>query len=227
LRTYFDNVREGPGVWKWLHYFDVYHRHLHKFVDRPVSVVEIGIYSGGSLEMWRHYFGPGCRVHGVDIQPECKVYENDFTTVHIGDQADRRFWKRFRECVPTVDVLIDDGGHTPEQQVVTLEEMLPHLRPGGVYICEDVVGVGNKFAAYAYALAEGFNNWRPDPGRTVQNSRPSAFQAAIASVHLYPFVFVVEKRDSPVEEFLGPKHGTQWQPFLKKIDTWTAAAPDR
>ena len=110
---------------KWLHYFDLYHRHLQKFIDRPVTVVEVGVYSGGSMPMWRHYFGEHCRVHGVDIQEECKMYEDAHTTIHIGDQADRAFWKRFRESVPAVDVLIDDGGHQPEQQMVTLEEMLP------------------------------------------------------------------------------------------------------
>lgn len=92
------------------------------------------------------YFGDGCRVHGVDIQQACKAYEDSHTSIHIGDQADRGFWKRFRGAVPTVDVLIDDGGHHPEQQKVTLEEMLQHLRPGGVYICEDVHGICHPFA---------------------------------------------------------------------------------
>src|SRR5205823_10308032 len=107
--------------------------------------------------MWRQYLGKGCRVHGGDTQKECKVYEDSHTTIHIGDQADREFWKRSREAVPPVDVLIDDGGHQPEQQMVTLEEMLHHLRPGGVYICEDVHGTGNRFAAFAHSLADELN----------------------------------------------------------------------
>ena len=121
----------GRACGKWLHYFEPYHRHLRKFVSRPVTVVEVGVYGGGSLPMWRHYFGQGCRVHGVDIQEQCKAYEDSQTTIHIGDQADRAFWKRFRQSVPDVDVLIDDGGHQPEQQMVTLEEMLPHLPSRG------------------------------------------------------------------------------------------------
>src|SRR5450432_1099775 len=67
LQSYFDGITEGPGVWKWRHYFEIYHRHLHKFVGRDVTVVEVGVYSGGSLPMWRNYFGNGCRIHGVDI----------------------------------------------------------------------------------------------------------------------------------------------------------------
>src|SRR4051812_8731031 len=53
LRASFDAVTSGPGVWKWLHYFDIYHRHLERFVGKPVTIVEIGVYSGGSLSMWR------------------------------------------------------------------------------------------------------------------------------------------------------------------------------
>ena len=45
------------AVWKWKHYCDVYHRHFSKFVGREVHVLEVGIYSGGSLQMWREYFG--------------------------------------------------------------------------------------------------------------------------------------------------------------------------
>jgi hypothetical protein len=54
--------------------------------------------------------------------------------VFVGDQADRSFWKRVKQEVPNLGVVIDDGGHIPEQQIVTLEEMFPHLRPGGVYL---------------------------------------------------------------------------------------------
>src|SRR5215470_2208525 len=71
LEEYFDAVTEGPGVWKWRHYFPIYHRHLSKFVGRAVHVVEIGVYSGGSLAMWRSYFGDDCRIYGVDIDPAC------------------------------------------------------------------------------------------------------------------------------------------------------------
>jgi hypothetical protein len=214
LEAYVDGIMEGAGVWKWRHYFEPYHRHLHKFIGREVTVVEVGVYSGGSMPMWRHYFGDGCKVHGVDIQKECKAYEDSHTTIHIGDQGDRGFWKRFREVVPSVDVLIDDGSHWPEHQIVTLEEMLQHLRPGGVYICEDVHGTGNPFAAYARSLADELNatlGWIYREDEITCSA--TAFQAAVHSVHLYPFVVVIEKRDSALKGFSCPKHGTEWQPF--------------
>ena len=214
LMTYVDQVGAGPGLWKWRHYLDIYHRHLSKFVGTPVQVVEVGVYSGGSLRMWKHYFGAHCRLSGIDIQPACREYEDASTAIYIGDQQDRAFWRHFRAQVPAVDVLIDDGGHRPEQQMVTLEEMLPHLRPGGVYICEDIHGAGNRFASFTHSIAAGLNTFRDDASRDVLAAVPTAFQAAVGSVHVYPFAVVIEKTEHVVEAFQAPKHGTAWQPFL-------------
>ena len=219
LEQYFDANREGPGIWKWRHYFDVYHRHLARFVGRPVNVLEVGVYSGGSLGMWRSYFGPAATIYGMDIEPACKAYETDGVRVVIGDQADRGFWRRFRADVPGLDVVIDDGGHETHQQVATIEELLPHLRPGGVFICEDVHGLTNGFAAYAMGLAQNLHAF--DVGEEQGNPerrifiRATPFQAAVRSVHVYPYVVVIERNDAPVAELVAPKHGTQWQPFLK------------
>lgn len=51
LWEYFQAHKEGRGIFKWEHYFEIYHRHFARFVGRKVNVLEIGVYSGGSLEM--------------------------------------------------------------------------------------------------------------------------------------------------------------------------------
>jgi hypothetical protein len=217
LKRYFDSHQEGRGIWKWIHYFDIYQRHLQQFVGKEVHILEIGIYSGGSLDMWKHYFGPKCHVYGVDIEPACKRYEGERSKVLVGDQADPAFWKRFKAEVPSVDILIDDGGHLPEQQIVTLEEMLPHLRPGGVYLCEDVHGTLNGFSAYVHGLADNLNATCLKSGLGKEQGHlatATPFQRAIRSIHLYPFVCVIEKALNQPDEFIAPKHGTEWQPFL-------------
>jgi hypothetical protein len=56
-----------------------------------VHILEIGVFGGGSLEMWRNYFAPKCHVYGVDIEPACKSYEQERTKIFIGDQADPGF----------------------------------------------------------------------------------------------------------------------------------------
>lgn len=209
LWAWFQGHTEGRGVWKWHHYFPMYHRHLARFVGRETSVVEIGVYGGGSLDMWRSYFGDRCSIVGVDIDPACKALERRGISIVVGDQADRAFWARFREQVPAVDVLIDDGGHTPEQQQVTLEEMLPHVRPGGVYICEDIAGIRNRFAAFARGLVAELNGFSPLPGVELR-SRPSSLQAAVHSIHFYPYALVIEKHGAPPSELRASKRGTEW-----------------
>ncbi len=212
LRAFFEARQTGRGIWKWNHYFDIYHRHFSKFVGREANVLEIGIYSGGSLEMWRSYFGPKCHVYGIDIEDTCSVYKNDHTSVFIGDQANRSFWKSFKQKVPFIDILVDDGGHKTEQQIVTLEEMLPHLRPGGVFVCEDVEGEYNNFSAYMHGLVNNLNADRRQSDRV----DTTGFQSWIGSIHFYSFVTVIEKAHRPVRYLIAPKHGTEWQPFFEK-----------
>ncbi len=215
LRTYFENLSEGPGIYKWLHYFDIYHRHLARFVQQPVVLVEVGIYSGGSLGMWHHYFGSQCHVHGIDIQPACKIYATPNTSIHIGDQGDHGFWQDFYRQTGDVDIVIDDGSHKPEHQIITLEESLPRLKPGGVYICEDVHGLHNRFSAYLHALCDGLNTARLGHNAAGEWSSPvSPLQSRIASVTLYPFLAVIEMRTAAPVEWTSPKRGSQWQPFM-------------
>lgn len=213
LWQFFQNRREGKGIWKWEHYFEIYHRHLAKFIGKNPSVLEVGVYSGGSLEMWHHYFGDQCHVHGLDIEEACRSYQDEKTTIHIGDQSDRDFWKRFHEQVPGLDVLIDDGGHSTEQQRITLEEVVPRLNPGGVYLCEDVTGFPNAFSQFACGLVEHLNRAEWEVVETLK-SRNSNFQASLHSIHFYPFVVVIEKRDAPLSLLAAPKKGTEWQPFF-------------
>jgi cephalosporin hydroxylase len=92
-------------------------------------IVEIGIFSGGSLAMWQSYFGAGAHVHGVDVEESCKAHADDSVTVWIGDQSDPAFWQRFLAKVPSFDIVIDDGGHEASQQMPTLEALLPRLSP--------------------------------------------------------------------------------------------------
>jgi len=215
LWTYFTNHKEGHGIWKWEHYFDIYHRHFSKFIGTTVNVAEIGIYSGGSLDMWAAYFGDKSTVYGIDIQEACKAYERDNIRIFIGDQASPQFWAHFKSKAAALDILVDDGGHTPEQQMVTLEQMLPFLSPGGVYLCEDVHGIHHGFAAFAAGLVSELNRmsrWSED------GSKPTNFQSECHSIHFYPFAIVIEKHAISPERLVAPKHGTLWQPFNASTD---------
>lgn len=209
LWEYFANHTDGHGIFKWHHYFEAYHRHFTRITQRPVHVVEIGVLGGGSLDMWAHHFGAQSYIYGIDIRPESMQFERDNIRIFIGDQQDRRFWTTFKEQVPQVDVVIDDGGHRPEQQMVTLEEMLPHLRSGGVYICEDVHGIHNAFAAYATGLVCQLNQLRRVQGQR-NSSALSPFQQAVHSIHFYPYLMVIEIHSTPPMVLRSSRRGTEW-----------------
>lgn len=137
LQEYFRH-NSGRLIHKWVHYFDIYHRHFAPYRNRPVTVVEFGVYQGGSLQMWRNYFGPDARIVGVDIDPRCASMSGPGIEVVLGDQEDRAFLSRLREQVGPIDVLIEDGGHTMAQQIATFEQMWPAIRDGGVFLIEDL-----------------------------------------------------------------------------------------
>lgn len=136
IREIFYNLEKVSD--KWDPYFDVYMKHLSKFIDRKPVVLEIGVQNGGSIDMWLEYFGHDSTIVGVDILPECKSLSYpDNVEIFIGDQSDVNFWNEVLEKYKQFDIIIDDGGHTMKQQIVTLEKMFPFLNQGGVYICED------------------------------------------------------------------------------------------
>lgn len=204
IEAYFDAHTEGPGIWKWRHYFDVYDRHLAKFVGRDVHVAEIGVFGGGSLGMWRSYFGTSSHIYGIDQEPRCRMRAAAGIDVIIGDQSSAPFWTGFRADVPHLDVVIDDGGHQPHQQIATLEGLLAHMRPGAVYICEDVIGAFHPFHSYVDAVARLLHDIE-GPLRGVHQH--------IESVHTYPGIVVIEKPDGRVSGFEAPKRGNDWRPF--------------
>jgi hypothetical protein len=104
-----------------------------------VLFMEVGVQSGGKIPMLRDYFGPGFVYVGLDINPSTKRFETvDWVHIEIGDSGSRQFWEYIKQKYPHVDIFLDDGGHTMQQQILGMEMMLPHVQPEGVYICEDL-----------------------------------------------------------------------------------------
>lgn len=212
----------GSRTTKWRHYFEIYDRHLARFRGSDVHVVEFGVKHGGSLQMWKHYFGPCSKVYGIDINPQCKRVEEEQIEVFIGDQEDRTFLRSLITSIPRIDVLIDDGGHSMKQQIATFEELFDRIEPNGVYICEDLhtsywpkVGGGYKrhgtFIEYSKDFIDYVNAWHSKN----QRLQPNEFTRTAYSLHYYDSVLVVEKRPMNAPERIsndGPYRVTNKQP---------------
>ena len=204
----FVNNYSGPELFKWQHYLPIYERHLRHLRGQSARLVEIGVAGGGSLRMWRSYLGPNAQIIGVDVEPACSAHQAEGITVEVGDQGEAAFWQRFVVKHAPFDAVIDDGSHLSGDQLTTLQALLPRLRPGGVYICEDIHGVTNPFTRFIDGLARNLDVWRPlhvsDDDALVE---PGALQRAVAAVHHYPFMVVIERTTRPVQSFSSEKRG--------------------
>lgn len=123
---------------KFKNYFPIYEKLFSKYREKKITFIEIGVLSGGSLMMWRNYFGKDARIIGIELNPEAKKLENEGFEVFIGNQSDENFWKHFFEKIGKVDIVLDDGGHTNFQQIVTCCSCIPNIKNDGLMVVEDV-----------------------------------------------------------------------------------------
>lgn len=201
LIDYFEN-HEHRMIHKWMHYFEIYERHFAQFRNLPISLLEFGVLHGGSLQMWKHYFGPQAKIYGADINPRCAELAEDQITILLADQESRESLQHICKTLPPFDIIIDDGGHTMLQQTTTFQEMWGQLKIGGVYLIEDMLtsywpsfGGGYKepvnFVEYTKGLIDQLNAWHavPNSGLAVNEFTRTAF-----SMHYYDSVLVIEKR---------------------------------
>jgi hypothetical protein len=136
LHKYFLNNNQRR-VHKWIHYFDIYEKYFARFRNKSPVMVEIGVAGGGSLQMWKDYFGPGCKIIGVDVKPKCKEYEEQDIEVFIGSQDDPKVWERVLSKYPAVDIILDDGSHVMNHMINTFNTLYEVINPYGVYMVED------------------------------------------------------------------------------------------
>jgi cephalosporin hydroxylase len=200
-------LQNNPGrlIDKWVHYFDIYHRHLARFRGQAVTLVEFGVLHGGSLQMWKHYLGTQARIIGVDINPLCLSLAEEQVAICIGDQSDRSFLRRLAEEVGQIDVVIEDGGHFMGQQIATFEEIYFRMSESGLYITEDMhtsywarYGGGvhrpGTFIEYAKGLIDRIHAWHTEDPNALS---VDDFTLQTASLHFYDSVLVIERM--PVE----------------------------
>ncbi|HUW64272.1 MAG TPA: class I SAM-dependent methyltransferase [Spirochaetia bacterium] len=200
LWNYFEN-NQGRKIDKWVHHFEIYERYFSKYRNLPVNVLEIGVDHGGSLQMWKHYFGDTAQIFGLDINSHCKSLEEDRIKIFIGDQGNKEFLRSLKQELPKIHILIDDGGHTMSQQITTFEELFPHIVEDGIYLCEDVCtsywnefGGGyknsNTFIEHSKNLIDYLNAWY---SRESETFNVNDFTRSAHSMHYYASVLVIEK----------------------------------
>jgi hypothetical protein len=170
---------------KWSHYNAAYERHLGKFIGRKCRLAEVG--SAGSSLMWRRALGELARtysIHRPDNASEVELADEGINLLS-GNLSDRTFWSRVVQEVPELDIFVDSGSGRVEVPMIALEQVLPHLRRGGVYIVEGIVGEDHNFLQSSFHYIRGLQLLQP-------GSEPN-LQSEIGSVTYYPYMLVIEK----------------------------------
>ncbi len=119
-------------------YTEVYARYFSHLREQPIKFLEIGIYKGASVKLWEDYF-KHADLHFIDITFQYVQYYSPRSHYHLCNQENPADLQRFLlETGGDFDVIIDDGGHTMNQQITSFAVLFPHLKSGGMYIIEDL-----------------------------------------------------------------------------------------
>jgi SAM-dependent methyltransferase len=127
-----DASRKGDRILR------VYGRLLAEFRDRPIALLELGVYRGASLRIWRDYF-PKAAIVGIDIEPVSVLY---LPNVHVvrGDQAEPASLERAIAAIggSPFDIIIDDASHLGLKSKASFAHLFTRgLKPSGLYFVED------------------------------------------------------------------------------------------
>jgi SAM-dependent methyltransferase len=138
----------------WHNYTTIYSSLFHKRFDEPLLILEVGLGTnnpnlistmgvagrpGASLRGWCELF-PHALVYGADIDRDILFQEERIKTFYC-DQTDgvaiSQLWSQ-PGLQSGADIIIDDGLHTFAGNSCFLDHSLERLRPGGLYVIEDI-----------------------------------------------------------------------------------------
>lgn len=195
LETGTDKSSAGHG------YLSTYAALFEPLRERPVKLLEIGIWEGASLRIWPQYFAhPEARFIGVDI---------DLSRVRFSDNLDNRVGAIYADASKpedlraavdelggSIDIVIDDGSHLVAQQRASFNYLRQFLTPGGLYIVEDLhthfwerANPGDAFQWLTDLAADIVGR-----GRERYNRQPGELNGDLYSLSFYQSLAVFRKR---------------------------------
>lgn len=188
---------QGPIVHKWHHYLPLYDRYFAKYRNRPVRFLEIGVAKGGSLQLWRNYFGGDALIYGIDIDPNCAVFDGQAGHVRIGSQDDPEFLSGVIDEMGGVDVVLDDGSHEMAHIAASYRVLFPRLTVGGLYMIEDLhTAFWDKWGGGLNEPANYFNTLREmvdDLHVWYHGQGAREGEPGVVGIHIHDSIAVLEK----------------------------------
>jgi len=121
-------------------YTPYYEKYLEPVREKDITLLELGVREGWSMNMWTEYF-PNGEFWGIDNDKEglCpKSFSCDRVHFHLGSQDDKLFLENICNVAHGFDVIIDDASHISSLSIKSFEILFDHVKPGGIYIIEDL-----------------------------------------------------------------------------------------
>ena len=144
---------------KWSSALATYENLFSHIRNNEISLLEIGIQNGGSLETWSNYFHNFKTICGIDINKDCEALEfsDPRISVVIGDSSSQQTKEEVLKKSENFDIIIDDGGHQSENIILNFCRFFPQLNIGGLYIVEDLCC--GYWPSFGGGIANPTNPW--------------------------------------------------------------------
>jgi len=183
-------------------YFHNYTRQYEKLLDdyryKPIKYLEIGIFNGGSIKAFREFFTNSTCILGLDINSDCKKYENidNNIFIEIGSATDANFINTITRKYGTFDFILDDGSHTNNDVIKSFELLFPLLNDNGLYIVEDTIcyksssyidpGYPNHLQ-YFFNYTQFLNQWRYDSTERIRDHCIDPFKIMKKTTNVFEY----------------------------------------
>jgi hypothetical protein len=181
-------------------------RYAHVFdaIRHDVRVmVEIGVQTDVSVKTWKDYF-PNAHIIGLDIDPECSKFAEDRVEILIGDQRDPSFLlDAIKHIGQPIDIVVDDGLHTPDAIMASFKYLYPALSSYGIYAIEDVIAIP-EINAFFMDTISAIQHWPRDvPGALWPILRefedhPGWFVQNTIGIEVYRYIGFVKRGFNPL-----------------------------
>lgn len=182
-------------------YHRFYYPLLKEYEFEPVRFLEIGVDDGKSMVIWKQFFKNANHIYGIgykNYQTKYKEVVDDNMTLFMGDQSNVQFLNKMKQDTGgNFDIIVDDGSHVPSHIKVSFENLWPVLKPGGMYIIEDIeTSYWNKHATiygYSFTNEESIVEYFKQRVDDINNEFRNKPSTDMATITFAPNMIIIQK----------------------------------